>query len=134
MMTPRPLARKRRFAALACAAVGLLALAGCDPRTLVYFLQPFEPMVPAKGPSLKGKKVVVLTHPADGTQGDVQPLDRDLGRQVSSILREQVKKIEVVDADKVWSWVEGHPNWTDPAEAARAFEADMVIFLEVESF
>jgi hypothetical protein len=134
MMTPRPLARTRRAVALAVAAVGLLALAGCDPRTLIYFLQPFEPTVPAPGPSLKGKKVVVLTHAASGTQGDVHSLDRDLGRKVSAILREKVKKVEVVDADKVWAWVEGHPNWTDPAEAAKAFEADVVVFLEVEGF
>ena len=41
---------------------------------------------------------------------------------------------KLVNQDKVWNWVEGHPKWTDPAEAARAFEADMVVFLEVEAF
>jgi hypothetical protein len=124
----------RRAAVLAVAAVGLWALTGCDPRTLLYFLQPFEPTVPAEGPSLKGKKVVVLTHAAAGTQGDIQSLDRDMARKVTAILREKVKKIEVVDADKVWKWVEAHPNWTDPAEAAKAHEADVVLFLEIESF
>jgi hypothetical protein len=115
-------------------AAGLVALAGCDPRPFFYFLQPWEPMIEPPGPSLEGKRVVVLTHAASATQSDFLSLDRDLAREVGTILRKQVKKIDLVNQDKVWSWVEGHPKWTDPAEAARAFEADMVIFLEVEAF
>ena len=61
----RPHARTRRAVALlALASAGLLSLTGCDPRTLIYFLQPWEPTISAPGPSLKGKKVVVLTHAA----------------------------------------------------------------------
>ena len=48
-MTPRPLARMRRAAWL-LAAVGLLTLAGCDPRSIFYFLQPFEPTIAPPGP------------------------------------------------------------------------------------
>jgi hypothetical protein len=40
----------------------------------------------------------------------------------------------VVEPDKVATWVEAHPHWTDPADAARDFNADMAIFLEVEQF
>jgi hypothetical protein len=134
-MTPRPHARMRRaVAASLFLATGLLALAGCDPRQALYFLQPWEPTIPAPGPSLKGKKVVVLTHAVAGTQNDFLSLDRDLAREVGTLLRTKVKKIDLVNQDKVWKWVEGHPNWTDPSEVAEAFEADMVIFLEVESF
>ena len=133
---PHPGARTRRRAAasLVLALAGLLSLTGCDPRTLFYFLQPFEPTVPAPGPSLKGKKVVIVTHAVSSTQGDFQSLDRDLTREVGMLLRENAKKIELVPQDKVWTWVEGHPHWTDPSEIAKAFEADVVIFLEVESF
>ena len=136
MTTPRPHARTRRAAAtVVIAAAGLLALAGCDPRTLLYFLQPFEPTIDAPCKTkLKGKKVVILAHAVSGTQTDFQALDREVAREVGRILREKVKKIEVVDLDKTWAWIEGHPNWTDPSEAARAFEADIVIFLEIESF
>ena len=35
----------------ALALAGLFSLTGCDPRTLFYFLQPFEPTVPAPGPA-----------------------------------------------------------------------------------
>ena len=135
-MTPRPLARMRRTAAASLLlAAGLLIVAGCDPRPYFYFLQPFEPTVapPFKG-SFEKKRVVVLTHAVSGTQNDFLSLDRDLAREFGRLLREKVKKIDLVDQDKVWDWVEGHPNWTDPADAAKAFEADMVIFLEIESF
>ncbi|GAC1465418.1 MAG: hypothetical protein NVSMB9_05020 [Isosphaeraceae bacterium] len=135
MKTPRTHARTRRAVAvliLTCA--GLSSLAGCDPRTLFYFLQPFEPTIPAPGPSLASKRVVVVTHAVSNAMGEFQSLDRDLGREVASNLRAKVKKIDVVEPDKVWNWVEGHPNWTDPAELARAFEADVVIFLEIEGF
>lgn len=135
MMTPRPHARTRRSAArLVLAAAGLLSLTGCDPRTLFYFLQPFEPTVPAPGPKLDGKRVVVVAHAVSNALGEFQALDREVTREVVSILRTKVKKIDVVEPDKVWTWVEGHPNWTDPAEVAKAFEADVVLFLEIEGF
>jgi hypothetical protein len=133
-MTPRPLARTRRAFGLALAAGSLLMLSGCDPRALIYFLQPFEPMIPHEGPSLKGKRVVVLAHAAKGTQNDFLSIDRDLTREFIKILREKTKRLDVVDTDKVWAWMEAHPSWSDPSEAARAFEADMSIFLEIERF
>jgi hypothetical protein len=136
MKTPRPHARKLRAAAasLVVAVVGLTSLAGCDPRMAMYFLQPFEPTVPAPGPKLDGKKVVVVTHATSNAMGDYQSIDHDLAKEVSSILRTKVNKIEVVEPEKVWSWLDDHPNWTDPEEIIKAFEADIVIFLEIEGF
>ncbi|HEX8198989.1 MAG TPA: hypothetical protein VF590_00775, partial [Isosphaeraceae bacterium] len=99
-MAPRPLARMRRAAWLV-AAVGLLTLAGCDPRSIFYFLQPFEPTIAPPGPALKGKRVVVLSHAGAGTQADFPTLDRDLTRGLVAILRQKVKKIDVVDTEKV---------------------------------
>jgi hypothetical protein len=102
--------------------------------TLFYFLQPYEPTIPAPGPTLKGKKVVVLVHVDPGAGADFSDLSRDLTREFVSALRKNVKRIQVVDPDKVAGWVEAHPSWTDPSEAARAFEADMAIFLDVSKF
>jgi hypothetical protein len=136
-MAPGPasrLPRRRAAGLLALGLAGLVTLAGCDPRTLLYFLQPYDPSVPAPGPKLEGKKVVVVTHAVGSAMGEVQSLPRDVTREVVSILREKVKKIDVVDSDKVWTWVDGHPNWTDPEELAKAFEADNVIFFEIEAF
>jgi hypothetical protein len=136
MRTPRPHAWTRQAAAatLGFALVALITLAGCDPRTLVYFLQPYEPSIPASGPSLEGKKVVVVTHAVSDALGEFQAIDRELAKEVCSILRAKTEDIKVVETDKVWTWLDGHPNWTDPADIARAFEADLVIFLEIEKF
>lgn len=136
-MTPRPTARTRRAALLTVAGalpLGLLTLAGCDPRQAMYFLQPFEPKIAAKGPSLKGKKVVLIAKSAPGALGAFPSLDRDLTREVSSILRGGVKKIELIESDRVWAWDQAHPRWTDPAELVEAFDADIAIFLEIQDF
>jgi hypothetical protein len=133
-MTPRPHAWTRR-AALATtllAGTSLLSLPGCGE--IFYFLQPYDPVEPAPGPSLKGKKVVVLTHVSPGAGADYGDLSRDISRDLTTTLRKEVKRITVVDPDKVSEWIAAHPSWTDPAEAARAFEADMAIFLDVSKF
>ncbi|WP_390625345.1 hypothetical protein [Paludisphaera soli] len=111
----------------------LVTLTGCDPRTLFYFLQPFEPTIPAPGPSLKGKKVVVLSAADDGTLARFPGLERDLARQFANNLKKN-KKITTVDSEKVADWIQGHPKWSDPSEAAKDFEADVVVVLEVEMF
>ena len=134
-MTPRPHAWTRR-AALASlfAGASLLTLPGCDPRTIIFFLQPFDPVIPAPGPSLKGKTVVVLVHCSPGAGSDFSDLTRELTREVSSELRKNVKKITVREPEKVANWVEAHPSWTDPSEAAKALDADIAIFLDVSKF
>jgi len=126
--------RARRAAALGICAAGLLAAVGCDPRSMLYFLQPFEPTIAPPCPSLKGKRVVVVCTANPITRSDNPTLDRDLTKQVVAILKESVKKIDVVEPEKVATWVQGNPSWTDPADLARAFEADAVISLEVEHF
>jgi hypothetical protein len=132
-MTLRPFDRTRRALAVAALGLGMLALAtGCDPRALAYFLQPFEPRVEPPGPSLKGKKVVILTHATTGTQGDFPDLPGDLSKGLGRILAAELKKVEVVPHAKVKVWADGHPNYTDPSAAGVDFDADAVIFLEVE--
>jgi hypothetical protein len=134
-MTPRSAVKVRLAAVVLVASGTLIALAGCDPRSLAYFLQPFDPTIaPPCETSMQGKKVVVLCHATAGTLTETPSLERDLSREVSGILRKKVKKITVVDPDKVATWVEAHPRWTDPADIAHDFNADMVIFLEVEQF
>ncbi len=133
-MTPR-LTPKAQFAAvLVVASVGLIAISGCDPRTLAYFLQPFDPTIAPKGPSLTEKKVVILCNVTSGALAEFPSLERDMPRELASVLRKKVKKIDVVKPDKVATWTEAHPHWTDPADAARDFSADVAIFLEVEQF
>ncbi len=132
-MAPRTLARMRHAAAMIMLVASAVALVGCDPRAAFYFLQPNSPTIAAPGPKLEGKKVVVLTHATSASQAEFPALERDLNREFVSHLK-TVKKITLVDSEKVRTWVEGHPKWTDPTDAARDFEADIVIFLELEQF
>jgi hypothetical protein len=133
-MTPRSLAMMRFAAVILVASASLVATTGCDPRSLAYFLQPFDPMIEPKGPSLLEKKVVILCSVTSGAIGEFPSLERDIPRELTSTLKKKIKKITVVEPDKVATWVEAHPHWTDPADAARDFNADIAIFLEVEQF
>jgi hypothetical protein len=131
---PRSVLAIRLCLAAGCLAAGLLTLTGCDPRQMAYFLQPFEPQIPAPGPELKGKRVVVIAKAVPGALYDQPTLDRELADEIASTLRSKVKKIDVVNVDKVYAWDQANPTWSDPAELAAAFKADMVIDLEVQSY
>ena len=136
-MTPRLLANARvRLALVALLAGGsLLAITGCDPRTLAYFLQPFEPTIaPPCETSFQGKKVVILCSGGRRLDRGILLARARPEQELATILRNKVKKITVVDPDKVTTWVDAHPKETDPAEIARDFDADIVIYLEVEQF
>jgi hypothetical protein len=124
-----------RFAAIVLvASATLIATAGCDPRSFLYFLQPDDPTIEPKGPSLEEKKVVILCNVTSMAISQFPSLERDIPRDLGSTLKKKSKKITVVPADKVATWVDAHPHWSDPADAARDFDADMAIFLEVEQF
>jgi hypothetical protein len=138
-MTLRPFAaraRRRRagLTAIVLAAGGLAVLAGCDPRQAMYFLQPFEQKINAPCPSLKGKKVVVLTSAVAGLQTDNVGIDQEIAKRLVEVLRANVKKIDVVDPAEVADWARAKATWSDPVEAVRAFDADVVIFLELREF
>ena len=46
-------------------------------------------------------------------------------------MSKKIKKIELVPQSKVLAWIEDHPNWTSPAEAAESFNADAVVAVEI---
>ena len=77
---------------------------------------------------------MILCNVTSSAAGEYPSLERDVPRILADILRKNVKKITIVDPDKVATWVEAHPHWTEPGDAARDFSADMAIFLEVEQF
>ncbi len=133
-MAPRFCSKLRLAAVMLIASGSLITIGGCDPRTLFFFLQPDNPSIEAPGPSLEEKKVVILCNVSANALGDFPSLERDMSREVASNFRKKCKKVTIVDPDKVATWIEAHPQWTDPADAARDFDADIVIFLEVEQF
>ncbi len=77
---------------------------------------------------------MILCRAVSDSLGEYSSLERDLSRELAGIFRKKVKKMNVVNPDKVATWMEGHPKETDPAVIARDFDADIVISLEVEQF
>ena len=77
---------------------------------------------------------MILCNVTSGALAEFPSLERDIAREVASAIEKKAKKVTIVKHDKVTTWVEAHPHWTDPADAARDFNADIAIFLEVEQF
>ena len=135
-MTPRSLASKVRLAAV-------VLVAGASPDRDQRLRPAVSRLFP---PAVRAHDRARLRGLARGQEsrhsvqrdlrlaGGIPSLERDITREFASILKKKVKKITVVDPDKVATWVEAHPHWTDPADAARDFDADIAIFLEVEQF
>jgi hypothetical protein len=133
-MAPRSRLTVKLAAVIILASGSLITIGGCDPRALFFFLQPENPSIEAPGPSLEEKKVVILCNVSANAVGDFPSLERDMCREVAGLFRKKCKKVTIIDSDKVATWIEAHPKWSDPSEAARDFDADIVIFLEVEEF
>ena len=125
-MTPRARAKIQIAAVVVLIAGGLIAVSGCDPRTLAYFLQPFESTIEPGGPSLEGKKVVILCNVTSGAVAEYPSLERDVPRILAEILRKKVKKITIVETDKVATWVEAHPRYTSSLRTPHVISAPIL--------
>jgi hypothetical protein len=137
-----------RRCALAAGLVGLLALThGCDFATLAYFLMP-ETKDPATLRQLsckpeKDKKdpcVLILTYGGLETRAELVHADRQLAELLAGYLKESAEadgeKLTIVPQRKVEEYKNSHPNWqreADLARIGRAFGADYIIYLEVNS-
>ncbi len=82
---------------------------------------------------LKEKKVVVVCRPLASLTFRDSNVARDLAREVGALLRTNVRKIEVVDHDKVNEWTDEH-EWTDYTEVGEALKADTVVGIDLLSF
>jgi hypothetical protein len=112
---------------------GVSVMMGCDPRMGLYFLQPFEPTIAHTGPDLSGKMVVVLAHAVNGANNDFQMLERDLSKEFQRAVRTENARIKFTPVERIMEWQQETTDWS-PEEALTHFEADAVIFLEIEQF
>lgn len=129
---------------LGLAASGMLLGAGCDMASLAYFLLP-EQQLPAKMRHLasedkeKTPKVVILTWGGLETRAEFIHADRQLSELLAMHLKrlaeDNGEKLAVVPARKVEEFKNANPNWRgmDLTEIGRRFDADHVIYLEVNS-
>lgn len=82
--------------------------------------------------SKKGTKVLVMCYAPKEVKWDFDSVDRELGRHLSHRLAQN--KITVMDPDAVHAWLDEHDDWDKPEEIGRDFEADYVIFVEINEF
>ncbi len=82
---------------------------------------------------LKGKKVVVVCRPLAGLEFRDSVAAKEVGAQVSRLLKERVSKIQIVDQQKVAEWTDEH-KWEVYPDVGKALEADMVVGIDLTSF
>ena len=111
-----------------------LVSTGCNPLTVFYFLFLLPPpKVDAAYAGLEKQKVAVLTFASRSAQFEHAGIDNDLAKGVARELREHVKHIKLVDANEVRQWRDEHSAF-EPTDVGRKFEANRVVYIEVESF
>jgi hypothetical protein len=122
----------------------LVATAGCDPVTSLYFL--CSGMDPKDDPECKlvrdhkkQTKVVILTTSALETRPELLGADRELttllAQKLQEGFRENKEHVVVISGSKVQRFKDEHPNWKSlrAEDIGKYFDADMVIDLEVGS-
>jgi len=82
---------------------------------------------------LKNKKVaVVCRSPGDLAYRDSN-VGKDLAREIGKFLKQNVTKIQVVDARKVDDWIDEN-TWNEYTEVGKAVGADLVVGVDLEEF
>lgn len=123
---------RRRGLLLALLIVGLVPLAGCSAiATAMYVVKGTN--VPAEYDGLRNKRVAVVCRPsANLTYGNTQAA-KLIAKEVNSLLRQNVRKIKLVDQREVEEWIDSH-GLDEYDELGRALDVDMILAIELEHF
>jgi hypothetical protein len=129
----RPSFRLTAAVAVMIALTAVCLSGGCRSAiaTALYFFRGNEVAPEYKG--LKGKTVAVVCRQPAGLDYASSGVGADIVREMSKLLQEKVSKIKVVDAQKINKWCDEN-NWEDYAEVGKAFNADLVVGVELERF
>jgi hypothetical protein len=131
-----------RRGVLAALVLVAAASAGCDMKTMAYFLLPDAKDDPeirriASEDPRKEVKVVILTYGAlevrpEFIKADLQ-LSELLAKQLRDLCEANDERVTIVQPRKVEAFKNTHPNWhtLDPAEIGKHFQADYVIYIEI---
>jgi hypothetical protein len=126
-----------RLTTLAGSFIALATLAissGCHQllATGVYVLEGGN-VEPAQCKEFEGKRVVVVCRPPSTSEYSHAGAARVLTRNVTTLLRENVKKVEMVEAREVDKWLD-ESDWDDIQELGRAVKADRLLVIDMEHF
>ena len=130
-MSPLFARTSRRWAVLACLA--LLPATGCTQLLLtsMYFIKGVE--TPAEFKELKGSKTAVVCRPLVELQYSSSSAAEQLARVTGILLKSKIRKIEMVNPQKIEQWTDENP-WDEFTEVGAAMKADHVVGIEIEEF
>jgi hypothetical protein len=116
-----------------------LSTSGCAQFVLLGLLLGGPPSIEpdfdaetGKSLSKKDTKVVVVCYAPTELKWNFSSIDDEIAAHVSYRLFEH--KIQCIEPDYVRAWVDQHPDWEVASEIGKAFDADYVIEIELESF
>jgi hypothetical protein len=128
------MSRIRQIGVLLIVACTLSSFTGC--RTLfsnaLYVIKGDK--VDALYAGLKDKRVAVICNSSSPASGPNSPAGL-VGRQTAKLLEQRVSNIELVPMEEVADWIDRN-NWNelDYVEIGRGVNADIVVFLDIESY
>lgn len=120
------------LAAVLCVAGWLLASGGCTTVATMMYLVKGNNIKP-EFDGLKDRKVAVVCRPLVSLQYRNSRAARDVAAEVARLLRQHVRKIEVIDPGKVEQWTDEN-IWSEFSEVGEALGAEMVVGIDLESF
>jgi uncharacterized protein YbjQ (UPF0145 family) len=82
---------------------------------------------------LKGKKVAVVCRPPSSMQFQDPRIARDLAAEVGRHIKDNCKKVTLVDDRKVENWCDSN-TWDEFVEVGKALGADVVVGIDLEQF
>jgi hypothetical protein len=90
-------------------------------------------VVPAECTALEEKRVVVVCRPPASSDFSLAGASRQLNRAISMLLKQNVKKIDIVDPREVDTWLD-ESDTGDYVDLGRAVKADIVLVVDMERF
>ena len=111
----------------------IVPLGGCRSAlaTAMYLMGGMN--VKAEYDGLKDQRVVVVCRPLVELQYRDSSAAKDIARQVSTLIRQNLSKTKVVDHRNVVEWIDEN-TWEDYTEIGRALNADLVLGVDLEHF
>ncbi|MDZ4658508.1 MAG: hypothetical protein SH868_13100 [Bythopirellula sp.] len=130
-----PLSQQTRWFALGLTLLLLSTTTGCIQSLLatgIYLWQGGN-VVPAQCEELEGERVVVVCRPPSTNEYRHAGASRSIGKRVSALLEENVKKIDIVSPREVDNWID-EQDWENFKDLGRAVEATRIVYIELDNF
>jgi hypothetical protein len=131
----RPLLAQSRWFALGLTLLLLSSSTGCIHTLLatgIYLWQGGN-VVPAQCDKLDGERVVVVCRPPSTNEYRHAGAARSIGKRVSALLKENVKKVDMVSPSEVDNWID-EQDWENFKDLGRSVQATRVVYIELDSF